>query len=244
MRMVMVAAGAAVLAAGTPALAQEASDDVNGYLCTFAGKCGGSTTTEATPVMAAPPTKGFRLASSTPTIAAPPTKGFRLATGTQQTAPAPTMAAPQTRSFRVVRTPAPTAQPAPARTVARRNVTPVRPVLTPGASRADLMLTFEYNSDRMTPAAQARARTFAQALLMDELKAKRFLIEGHTDARGSRDANIDLSRRRAQTVADFLVAQGVDRGRVEVKGVGPDEPLPGRAASAEANRRVEAVLLS
>ena len=52
MRIVMMAAGAAVLMAGTPALAQQAGEDVNSYLCTFAGKCGG-VTTEATPVMAA-----------------------------------------------------------------------------------------------------------------------------------------------------------------------------------------------
>lgn len=242
-----MAAGAAVLMAGTPALAQQAGEDVNSYLCTFAGKCGG-VTTEATPVMAAPPTKGFRLAAAngqSTSMPAPPTKGFRLANGSQP-APAVEMPSPQTRGFRVVRPVAPTvATTAPVRRpTARRNLAPTRPVMTPGATRADLMLTFEYNSDRMTPAAQARARGFAQALMMDELRSKRFMIEGHTDARGSRDANIDLSRRRAQTVADFLVAQGVDRSRVEVKGVGPDEPLPGRSAAAEANRRVEAVLLS
>ena len=239
----MVAAGAAFLTAGTPALAQQANADVNSYLCTFAGKCG-DTPADAAPTMAAPPTKGFRLAAATPSMPAPATKGFRLANG----APTATIAAPQTRSFRVVRTPAAPAVAATApvaRTVTRRPAyTPARPAMAPGATRADLMLTFEYNSDQMTPAAQARARTFAQALNMDELRAKRFMIEGHTDARGSRDANIDLSRRRAQTVADFLVSQGVDRARVEVKGVGPDQPLPGRSAAAEANRRVEAVLLS
>lgn len=242
-----MAASAAVLLAGTPALAQQASSDVNSYLCTFAGKCGDSAGTEsATPTIAAPPTKGFRLASaaSAPTVAAPPTKGFRLANGAQA---APTVPAPQTRSFRVVRTPSaavaaatPAARPMPAR---RNAVTPAVRATTPGA-RADLMLTFEYNSDQMTPAAQARARGFAQALQMDELRTKRFLIEGHTDARGPREANIELSRRRAQTVADFLIAQGVSASRIEVKGVGPDEPLPGQSAAAEANRRVEAVLLS
>jgi outer membrane protein OmpA-like peptidoglycan-associated protein len=110
-------------------------------------------------------------------------------------------------------------------------------------TRADLMLSFGYNSDRMTPAAEAKALGFAKALQTPDLAGKRFLIEGHTDAKGNRDFNVDLSRRRAQSVADFLVAQGVERSRVEVKGVGPDEPLPGRSANAEANRRVEAVLI-
>ncbi|HEU0044668.1 OmpA family protein [Sphingomonas sp.] len=237
----------AVAITGAPAIAQDA--DVNSYLCTFAGKCGAETAPEATPTKAAPATKGFRLATSQqPTLPAPATKGFRLATGVNQ----PTVAAPSTRGFRVARTPSVAAigpaRRAPRMAIAspRRNyAAATRPeTSTPGAARADLMLTFEYNSAAMTKAAEGRARGFAQALLLPELKDKRFLIEGHTDARGSRAVNIDLSRRRAQAVADFLIAQGVERSRVETKGYGPDEPLPGRAASAEANRRVEAVLLS
>jgi outer membrane protein OmpA-like peptidoglycan-associated protein len=244
MRIVTLTASAVALLAGTPALAQQA--DVNSYLCTFAGKCGDSAE-EETPTKAAPQTKGFRLAASqsSPTVAAPQTKGFRLATGAQASSPAPA-----TKSFRIARAApvaaaAPTArEPRMVRPTQRRYAAATRPTVAPGVGRADLMLTFELNSAQMTPAAESRARTFAQALMMDELKAKRFMIEGHTDARGSRDTNIDLSRRRAQTVADFLIAQGVERTRVEVKGVGPDEPLPGRSAASEANRRVEAVLLS
>lgn len=246
MRGLMVAAATAALMAGSPALAQQS--DVNSYLCTFAGKCGAADATEETPTKAAPATKGFRLATSQqPTIAAPPTKGFRIATGAQQ----PTAAAPPTRGFRVARATA-SAVTQPSRRAPRMAGAPARRSYaatprvapTPGAARADLMLTFEYNSAAMTKAAEGRARGFAQALTLPELKDKRFMIEGHTDARGSREVNIDLSRRRAQTVADFLVAQGVERSRVEVKGFGPDEPLPGRPGTAEANRRVEAVLLS
>ncbi|MDB5695595.1 MAG: outer mnembrane protein OmpA [Sphingomonas bacterium] len=258
MRGILVTAAIAGSMVGGPAMAQTA--DVNSYLCTFAGKCGDAEPVDDTPTKAAPQTKGFRLAAaaSQPTIAAPATKGFRMATGASQ----PVAAAPATRGFRIARA-APSAPVAaepmrrPARLAAatqarsygaaapsRNYAAATRPAATPGTARADLMLTFEYNSAAMTPAAEGRARGFAQALMMPELKDKRFLIEGHTDARGSRQVNVDLSRRRAQTVADFLVAQGVDRTRVEVKGVGPDEPLPGRAASSEANRRVEAVLLS
>lgn len=253
MRKMMVAASAVGMIAATPAFAQAASGDVNSYLCTFAGKCGDQAATEDAPTIAAPKTKGFRIATggaaAAPTMAAPTTRGFRV---NGSTPAAPTVSAPNTRGFRINSgvTPAPVAATAPTRQVrvarpTARRLTPVaRPAATPGAARADLMLTFEYNSAQMTSAAETRARAFAQALMMDELKSKRFMIEGHTDSRGSRDANIDLSRRRAQTVADFLVAQGVDRSRVEVKGVGPDEPLPGRSAMSESNRRVEAVLLS
>ena len=253
MRGMFGAAIVAGLLAGAPALAQQS--DVNSYLCTFAGKCGAEAKqVDDTPTKAAPQTKGFRLATgqaqpgSQPTIAAPTTKGFRIATGASQ----PVTAAPTTRGFRVARGAAAPVTAEPMRRVGRASgagtrsrgyAVASRPAPTPGAARADLMLTFEYNSAAMTKSAETRARGFAEALMLPELKDKRFLIEGHTDARGSRQVNVDLSRRRAQTVADFLVAQGVDRTRVEVKGVGPDEPLPGRGAAAEANRRVEAVLL-
>lgn len=241
MRLVLVAVGAAVMV-GAPVAAQQQAD-VNSYLCTFAGKCGTDTSATETPSKAAPATKGFHLAQaqSTPTVAAPPTKGFHLAQG-GQTAPAgPTAAAPKTKGFHIAST---TTRSAPSKPAPVSRFVVPRASPTPGSARANLMLAFAYNSDQMTPAAQAKAKSFAAALMNDALKEKRFLIEGHTDARGQRDANIDLSRRRAQSVADYLVAQGVDKGRVEVKGVGPDAPLPGHAASSVANRRVEAVLLS
>lgn len=248
MRLILMAAGAAVIVA-SPAVAHQQAD-VNSYLCTFAGKCGTDATSAETPSKAAPATKGFHLAQaqSSPTMTAPATKGFHLAQGGQAASAQPTEAAPKTKGFHIAtstttRSTAVRAMPAKAAATSRF-VLPRAAAPTPGATRANLMLAFEYNSDQMTPAAAAKAKTFAAALMNDALKDKRFLIEGHTDARGSRDLNVDLSRRRAQSVADFLVAQGVDKGRVEVKGVGPDAPLPGHSASSQANRRVEAVLLS
>lgn len=253
MRKVLLAtAGFVAMASAAPAVAQvKVSSDVSSYLCTFAGKCGTDTQAEV-PTMAAPATKGFRLATAQqvePTMSAPRTKGFRLASGQQAQ---PTQAAPATKSFRIARaTPAATVRPARVAPARRSLIASTRPAMTPGigrpvaaAPRANLMLAFPYNSAELTSAAQNKARGFAQALMMPELQGKRFVIEGHTDARGAREANIDLSQRRAQSVADFLVAQGVDRSRVEVRGVGPDEPLPGHSALSEANRRVEAVLLS
>ncbi len=266
--------GTSALAQQTATEQAPAASETSSYLCALAGKCDGdASATEGTPTRAAPATKGFRLAAQqapeTPTRAAPTTRGFRLATQ-QPTTPAPTtrgfrlatgaaatqpsVAAPSTRSFQVARPTgvASTTTASPIASVrargsraSRRNLVAAnRGTVTPGVARSDLMLSFDLNSANMTPGAEARARTFAQALMMEELRGKRFLIEGHTDARGARDANIDLSRRRAQTVADYLIAQGVDRSRVEVRGVGPDAPLPGQTRAAESNRRVEAVLLS
>lgn len=53
-----------------------------------------------------------------------------------------------------------------------------------------------------------------------------FTISGNTDSTGSRAGNIALSKRRAQTVVDYLVTEWeFDRSRFEVRGNGPDEPL-------------------
>jgi outer membrane protein OmpA-like peptidoglycan-associated protein len=66
-------------------------------------------------------------------------------------------------------------------------------------------------------------------------------IAGHTDSRGSEQSNLDLSRRRAQAVADELIADGVSRVRITTRGLGESQPIAtndtpeGRAQ----NRRVE-----
>jgi outer membrane protein OmpA-like peptidoglycan-associated protein len=67
------------------------------------------------------------------------------------------------------------------------------------------------------------------------------LIEGHTDNRGSRPYNMDLSNRRAAAVADYLVTKKIERKRLRTAGFGFDRPVAtndtplGRAK----NRRTE-----
>jgi len=110
--------------------------------------------------------------------------------------------------------------------------------------RVNLSLMFPTGSAALTPTGAAQARAFGQALLMPQLSTMRFRIEGHTDAVGSRASNVALSQRRAQSVADYLVSMGVPRSRIEVRGYGPDRPLPGTSRTAPQNRRVEAVRVS
>ncbi len=72
----------------------------------------------------------------------------------------------------------------------------------------------------------------------------RFRVEGHTDSTGGAAMNRDLSLKRAGTVRDYLVAQGVSNSSIDVDGLGPDRPVEsndtreGRAR----NRRVEIIL--
>jgi outer membrane protein OmpA-like peptidoglycan-associated protein len=70
----------------------------------------------------------------------------------------------------------------------------------------------------------------------------RLIVEGHTDARGRREANITLSQRRAEAVVRFLVEHGVAAERLEARGYGPDRPRIPDASTPDQhaqNRRVE-----
>lgn len=66
-------------------------------------------------------------------------------------------------------------------------------------------------------------------------------IVGYTDSTGSRAHNMDLSQRRAQSVANYLTAQGVDSARLSTRGAGPDQPIASNATAdgRAQNRRVE-----
>jgi len=66
-------------------------------------------------------------------------------------------------------------------------------------------------------------------------------IVGFTDSTGSRQHNMDLSQRRAQSVATYLTAQGVDGTRLSTRGAGPDQPIASNATAdgRAQNRRVE-----
>lgn len=61
-------------------------------------------------------------------------------------------------------------------------------------------------------------------------------IVGFTDSTGSRQYNMDLSQRRAQSVATYLTAQGVDGTRLSTRGAGPDQPI---ASNATADGRAQ-----
>lgn len=211
MRAIIILAAGIGIAAPGMATAQKAQNTPEGIICATTGVCGGAAT------------DGER-------VRVGDEKAFSLA---RPSAPAATVA-PQPRA--AVRA-APNTRVASAGYTARR-VAPAK--VQPGGG-IDMLLTFPRGSAQLTPQAQAEARAFAKAMAAPQMAGLRFAIEGHTDASGVRDRNMTLSQARAQSVVDYLVAQGVDSSRLTAKGYGPDRPVRGLRATAPANRRVEFV---
>ncbi len=96
---------------------------------------------------------------------------------------------------------------------------------------------------RLSPDEEGRLEEIAQKMQRRrELKAT---ITGHTDDRGSEEANFNLGRRRAEAARDYLVAQhSIDASRIAIASLGEAEPLADNAApkGRKANRRVEVTL--
>jgi OOP family OmpA-OmpF porin len=69
----------------------------------------------------------------------------------------------------------------------------------------------------------------------------RIAISGHTDSVGTPDVNLDLSQRRADAVADYLVAAGIDAGRIKTAGFGATKAVVGNDTEENRarNRRIE-----
>ena len=77
--------------------------------------------------------------------------------------------------------------------------------------------------------------------VLNEHKNISIQIEGHTDNVGDKEALIDLSLKRAKAIGAYLVAKGIDKKRIKVKGYGDTLALNANATEQERekNRRVE-----
>lgn len=78
-------------------------------------------------------------------------------------------------------------------------------------------------------------------LVFKEFNKNGVNIVGHTDSTGSQALNQSLSQRRAQSVANYLTANGVPGQRISAYGAGPSQPIASNATDAgrAQNRRVE-----
>src|SRR5580765_8164115 len=101
---------------------------------------------------------------------------------------------------------------------------------------------FDFNQATLKPGAKLRlAKISGIILAYPDLKLE---IDGFTDNKGTPAYNMGLSERRAKTVRDFLVSQGVGSDTVNTKGFGESNPVASNATAAgrQQNRRVELVV--
>lgn len=98
---------------------------------------------------------------------------------------------------------------------------------------------FAYDSSDLDADSQAIAE--AHAGYLSNNPSTKVVLEGHADERGTREYNLALGERRAQSVADVLIALGVSAANIEIVSYGEENPVAeGHDDSAwQLNRRVE-----
>ncbi|PAV47792.1 hypothetical protein CK486_12105 [Pseudomonas sp. HAR-UPW-AIA-41] len=103
-------------------------------------------------------------------------------------------------------------------------------------------ITFATDSDAIAGSFYAPLNNLANSFR--QYNQNSIEIVGHTDNTGSHSYNMNLSQRRAQSVASYLIAQGVDGSRLSTRGAGPDQPIASNATpdGRAQNRRVEVTL--
>jgi outer membrane protein OmpA-like peptidoglycan-associated protein len=106
----------------------------------------------------------------------------------------------------------------------------------------DSGLLFDIDKAALKP--QTRSELNELTGILNKYPDTHILLAGHTDSTGRKDYNMQLSMRRAQSVADYLVSRGVDSGRFTVEGFGPSEPVASNdtPAGRAQNRRVEVAI--
>lgn len=103
-------------------------------------------------------------------------------------------------------------------------------------------LLFDVDRSDLRPAAQENLVKLTTVL--QKYDDTNVLVEGHTDATGTEDYNMDLSLRRSSSVATFLAAQGVAAARLSAVGYGEIQPIATNetADGRQQNRRVEVAI--
>jgi outer membrane protein OmpA-like peptidoglycan-associated protein len=82
-----------------------------------------------------------------------------------------------------------------------------------------------FDVGRWTLKPGAQEKLARVAVIIQQHSGLKIQVEGHTDSTGSEEFNQLLSERRADSVRDFLVEQGVDRYSINSIGMGKDGPV-------------------
>lgn len=81
---------------------------------------------------------------------------------------------------------------------------------------------FDYDQHDLT--AEARSTVERQAQWLKQYGSVSIVVEGHSDERGTREYNLALGEKRANTVRNYLIANGVDASRIQVISYGKERP--------------------
>ena len=104
---------------------------------------------------------------------------------------------------------------------------------------ASATIYFEFDKSNLTSKSIQILKSVASAL--NENKSIQITLAGHADERGTREYNLALGQRRAETVSDYFILNGISKNRISVKSYGEERPLAfGQDdESYSKNRRVE-----
>lgn len=111
-------------------------------------------------------------------------------------------------------------------------------VNTGSEQRLESVIYFGFDQSTLTPESRALLLAHAERLKGSSVAVR---LEGHADERGSREYNMALGERRANSVRDFLVVQGVSASNLEVVSYGEERPAVNGSGESNwsLNRRVE-----
>lgn len=113
------------------------------------------------------------------------------------------------------------------------------------SSLSGIMVGIQFDTDKDTIKNESQGTIDQAVAVMQKYPDLRVEVGGHTDSRGSYRHNMDLSRRRAEAVKNYMVQAGIAEDRIETRGYGPDQPIASnetREGQAQ-NRRIEFKIL-
>lgn len=133
-------------------------------------------------------------------------------------------------------------------TVANKPTPNIMPPLELDEEKPDLTLTlksarvlFDTNVYELDPELESKIKKLATYLMKNEGEWARLVISGHTDIRGTKEHNLQLSKNRAESVTQAFIKAGIPQNRISSKGYGFERPLDKRLTqeALEKNRRTE-----
>ncbi|MDR2158355.1 MAG: OmpA family protein [Holosporaceae bacterium] len=93
-----------------------------------------------------------------------------------------------------------------------------------------------YAFDKSNLSPEAEATLSRQVDWLKQHESRKVLIEGHCDERGTREYNLGLGERRADSAARFLVNHGISGDRVRTISYGKDRPIAAQGSQEEIYR--------